>query len=526
MKAFNKLKSHIMEKQADTAQVPMTQPGMGCHPPTAKDVLRYRYQHACNVGSVFILERWLTPSMFPDSAPGSSELAAVQAWIAQEGMELARQRFEKHWLEYVTDPDLEWMRDVAKCNTIRLPIGYFTLGPQFCEHTAFKKVAPVYENAWHAVQQIVSRCHARGIGVLLDLHGLPGGANTGDHSGTNSGKAELWDSSRNLSLATKAACHLIRQATTMDGVVGVQIINEADYDAKGMYTWYDKVLAEASHIDPTMPIYVSDGWILEKALAWSQGHNNAHTRSACNPVVIDTHLYWAFSDADKAKDPQTIIHEVPSRLAELDGKDGDVQARGAAQVVIGEYSCVLTEDSWANSHGVPKQDLVFQFGNAQSQRYQQRSGGSFFWTYRMDWMPGGEWGFREKSEQGAITPPISLTLHASEIASRTSGAQTQRDFKRGNTWGQHCQYWDTNFPGQYEHHRFPEGWDVGFADATAFFGMRSQAGQGVGGDKIGMLDLWVLKRLRESGQVGSAFAWEWEVGFRQGVRDFCELVGV
>ena len=44
--------------------------------------------------------------------------------------------------------------------------------------------------------------------------------------------------------------------------------------------------------------------------------------------------------------------------------------------------------------------------------------------------------------------------------------------------------------------------------------------------RLGMLDLWCLKRLRESGQAGAAFVWEWEQGLRQGVRDLYECAGV
>ena len=45
------------------------------------------------------------------------------------------------------------------------------------------------------------------------------------------------------------------------------------------------------------------------------------------------------------------------------------------------------------------------------------------------------------------------------------------------------------------------------------------------GDKIGMLELWILKRIRESGQ-GGKFVWEYEQGLRQGVKDFYQLAGI
>jgi hypothetical protein len=56
---------------------------------------------------------------------------------------------------------------------------------------------------------------------------------------------------------------------------------------------------------------------------------------------------------------------------------------GAAQVVVGEYSCVMTEDSWGKAAANEKENLVREFGQAQTQRFQQKTGGSFFWTYRM-----------------------------------------------------------------------------------------------------------------------------------------------
>lgn len=167
----------------------------------------------------------------------------------------------------------------------------------------------------------------------------------------------------------------------LDGVVGIQLCNEAHWEAPNMYAWYDRCIAAISAIDPSIPVYISDAWHLKKALDYVAKKNSV--ASMTPPVVVDTHLYWAFTDADKAKTPQTIIGEASNKLSGLDGKEGSVVDRGAVQVVVGEYSCVLTEDSWAKRGGTKKAELVKQFGQAQSTRYQQRSGGSYFWTYKM-----------------------------------------------------------------------------------------------------------------------------------------------
>ena len=48
-------------------------------PSTPLDVIRYRYHHGTNLGSIFVLEQWLYPSMFDSGAKGGSELDAVNA---------------------------------------------------------------------------------------------------------------------------------------------------------------------------------------------------------------------------------------------------------------------------------------------------------------------------------------------------------------------------------------------------------------------------------------------------------------
>lgn len=493
-------------------------------PPTPADVIKYRYHHGTNLGSVFVLERWLTGCMFRDDFNGSSELVAAEGWVKFEGIEKARERFEKHWQNYCSDANLDWLKSHSGCTTIRLPIGYWTLGPAYCDHTPFKSVGAIYEHAWAMVKDVVKRCHERGMGVVLDLHGVPGGANGGDHSGTNSGKAEFWNSRKNRNLATRCLCFIAQQAKSMEGVAGIQVVNESEYNAPHMYEWYDEVHKELSSIDPSMPIYISDGWDLSRCAEWVLQKNTVRAKNA-SPIVIDTHLYWAYTDEDHKKSPQQITGEVWSKLSEQALKDGSVCDRGASQAIVGEYSTALDGTSWSHAgNEKSREDLTREFGNAESWRFQQRAGGSFFWTYLMDWMPGGDWGFKHLTEQNAIIRPKSLTVATSDCQQTCQRAHAERDHRRGTTWGVHCQYWDTNHPGHYEHERFPQGWDVGFSDAMAFFEMRSKQNH-QGTDKIGMLDLWILKRLRDSGQSGK-FVWEYEQGMRQGIRDFYEVAGI
>lgn len=71
--------------------------------PSALDILRYRYHHAANLGSVYVLERWLSPSRFPQGSTGTSELEAVKASVAQVGRDETKRLFESAWESAVLD---------------------------------------------------------------------------------------------------------------------------------------------------------------------------------------------------------------------------------------------------------------------------------------------------------------------------------------------------------------------------------------------------------------------------------------
>jgi hypothetical protein len=47
-----------------------------------------------------------------------------------------------------------------------------------------------------------------------------------------------------------------------------------------------------------------------------------------------------------------------------------------------------------------------------------------------------------------------------------------------------------------------------------------------GSDRIGCLEVWILKRLRDCNQCGCQYAWKFEQGFRKGMYDLEHAVGI
>jgi hypothetical protein len=416
--------------------------------------------------------------------------------------------------------------------TVRLPIGYWDLpGDEFTEGTPFEAVSHVYSAAWTSIRDLILRLRAHGVGVLIDFHAVPGGANANDHSGTNSGVADFLTSPFNRKLATRCVEFVARESAAGLQLVGVSLVNEPNKDSENLHDWYDEVIDAISAIDSSLPVVVSDAWDLKKAIEYSLKKNVTFPAIPLNPIVIDTHIYWCFNDADKKKSLQDIIQEVPSKLSELNGKEGSVADRGAVQVIIGEYSNVLSADTWVKTGETPKADLIKVFGAEQSLRFQQRAGGAFFWTWKTDWMPGGEWGFEAQSEpqNRFIFPPPHAFIPECNIFGLLECARNRKAERMSKATDQHRAYHDHFAPHALtDFSLYENGWKLGYQDAYVFFGGKAndKANEAIEpGNRLGNVELWVLKRIRESGFKGDLL-WEFEQGMRRGIHDFNAVVGI
>lgn len=531
------MKKFISKIHTSTSRTPTPNAPNTTRPTSPLDVLRYRYHHGTNLGSIFLLEKWLFPTLLPPS-PYPSEHSLIRTSLSTHGLAHTTAILKAHYLSALTNADIQWLVEEARVTSIRLPIGYWILGKRFCEGTVWEDVADVYDhvNAWGEVRKLIRRARSAGIGVLVDIHGLPGGANGDAHSGIENGEARLWGNADNLRVATEVCVFVAGEVKGMeregDGVVGIQIVNEACWGAgkRGMYGWYEEVIARIADVDGDIPVYVSDAWDLEGCLRWVNERRviRGEEEYPRNPVVVDAHRYYTFAEKYRSQTPQEIIARIPGELGQLKGKEGSLVSRGEAQVIIGEWSCVMDERTWKRVKPEEKEEYTRQFGQAQSRKWQEKAGGSYFWTMKMSWMDGGGWGFVEQTKKGNISPPPWLLLSLDEVRSRAQDTQAQRAQLAQRARESHEAYWTKTSPGKkFEHHLYSEGWEVGFSDAQSFFTMRADGGLpgSSGGDKIGCLEVWVKKRLLESGERGG-FAWEWEQGMRAGVAAFNQAVGI
>ena len=169
----------------------------------------------------------MTQSLFKcASGPKVAEIDIATGWGSTDN---ARTVLERHWDTFITQSDFYYLSGIG-INTVRLPIGYWNLGPKFVQGTPFEAVSDVYANAWPRVLRAVNQAGNAGLGVLLDLHGAPGSQNGQPHSGISDGQTNLFSVPENMDKAIEVLTFLVQTFALVNNVVGIQILNEPVYD--------------------------------------------------------------------------------------------------------------------------------------------------------------------------------------------------------------------------------------------------------------------------------------------------------
>jgi aryl-phospho-beta-D-glucosidase BglC (GH1 family) len=151
-----------------------------------------------------------------------SELDVASGWGSTTA---ARAVLERHWDTFVNHSDFQYLASIG-INTVRLPIGYWSLGPSFCHNTPFAAVADVYRNSWPRIVRTINMAGESGIGVLVDLHGAVGSQNGQPHSGISDGATNLFDDPSNVQQTIAVLSFLMQKLSNVTNVVGIQILNE------------------------------------------------------------------------------------------------------------------------------------------------------------------------------------------------------------------------------------------------------------------------------------------------------------
>lgn len=495
--------------------------------PGVQDFHKYRKQRGVNLGSWFVLERWITdrPFRFAQS-PATSDLDVARGTNAQEVL-------TEHWSTWITEKDWVWIAEHG-INTVRIPIGFYHIcgaDASVLRGTDFADFGFIFQGAWGHILDAIVMANKYGIGVLIDLHAAPGKQNLDSHSGTSNPHPRFFDGSSNMQHTIHILRILLVTLTRfsrsfnppLHNIVGIELLNEP---APGPHRnllekWYTDATRALRSIDPTIPLYIGDSWQTDDFALYIQ--NTSHEFSN---IILDHHLYRCFTSEDQA----VSAYDHAGRLWDHNGPTPQMFARVAEKLessggglIIGEWSGALNPKSLDGLNN--EKHARSQFIQAQVDLYERRCAGYFFWTYKKQWSGDKGWSFRDAVEGGIFPTSIGLTVKRSVTEYREDQRTTRRDAAKAKALGEHVTYW-SQYPGQYYHWRFDHGFVVGWQDAYWFFG--HSVCETVA-PEMGFKGPWAKRRLQEHVQsTGSEPGlWEFEHGFRQGVEfarhDFVDM---
>jgi len=457
-----------------------------------RTIYRNRVNYGVNLGSLFVLESWIYDDLFNEVGGCNSEFEAVSKCITKFGNNGTADRLRQHYESYLQKIDWNFLRNNANITSIRVPIGYWHVNNgSFLNGLPFQPVAGVYAAAkpWDYVKQLITTASRYNISILVDVHGLPGGANSEAHSGMIQNPAVFFRTPRYVNKMCDEILPFITRdiCVPYENIAGLQIVNEAYFDntANDMKNYYARAVSSISKIDNNLPVVISDGWWPQQWSDWVSANNLAYN------VVIDSHIYRCFSNEDKNKDAGTIINQLPQTVSFDKGK---------ADFVVGEFSCVLDEETWKRTNG-NRNVFISNFGTMQTSIFpKMASFGWYFWTLQFKWGDGGEWGF---------IPQVSKKNL--QLRSKTVKNIDQNTVNK--IIADHIQYWKGK-GDRFEHWRFEDAIRQAVQDIQGFNSLANS--------KIGRWKSWTLRRRREyiASKGDSSFMWEWDQGYQRGLDEF------
>lgn len=456
-------------------------------------VYKYRYNHGVNLGSLFVLEEWIFNSVFEHG--GGNEFDAVNNYLKSgKSEDEVAKKLQDHYHDYSCRIDWDWLKNEVGITAVRVPIGYWHVRDgDLLSGLPFEPLKKVYHLAkpTNYLKDIIESARNRGIGVLIDIHGLPGGANGDGHSGFPNRGADFFRNSGYI----ERICNDIIPAIIEDickpnkNVIGLQVVNESVFDnnAHGQKNYYKRAIQTIASNQPGLPVIISDGW-------WPQQWSDWLKQEKLDLVtVVDTHVYRCFSDEDKKKSADQIIND-------LEGSTSF--PKNDADFVVGEFSGVLDEETWKKSPG-DRNEYAKQFLNKELEVFSKSSSwGWFFWTLQFKYGDGGEWGLKPMYERGGIKKRS------------TQNNLNIDDNRVRQIIDEHINYWKDKGGDKFEHWRFEDGINSAISDIKEFARFDNS--------RLGRWHAWKAQRrndyMKKKGD--SEYMWEWDQGYDRGIAEF------
>lgn len=340
--------------------------------------MRSRALRGVNLGGWFVVEKWMTPSLFKSlDATDEYTLAATP-----EG----RARLLRHRQEFIQEEDFAWMA-ANGVELVRVPFGYWL----FAEDDA-------YVGGREQLDWAMAMAEKYNLKVLLDLHALPGSQNGKVHSG-RAGEVEWFTDKAYRDMSRSVCMKVAERYARSPALWGLQLINEPKFGWGRQFKllrYYRRVYRDLSAILPSS-VYVvfSDAfrpWLLAGALRRTRGVR----------VAMDIHWYSWMVPLWGVKTLRQFFVRVKRHRHTIQG----VQ-RVAHPVIVGEWNAVLPHALKPLIGEVTWREAALQHFAVQQKVYDDALA-QCYWTYKTE--QDGMWSYRYIVEKVLSDAPDGATL--------------------------------------------------------------------------------------------------------------------
>ncbi|KAH8100877.1 glycoside hydrolase [Cristinia sonorae] len=295
-----------------------------------------------NLGGWFVLEPWITPSIFQNT--NNSGIIDEYSMGQILGHDVMLDILTPHWETWITEDDF---KDIAAAglNHVRIPLGYWSVPLTSSDTNYNTSVSPYVPGAWPYFLQALSWAKSNNLHVIVDLHGAPGSQNGFDNSGQRTGNPTWGNDAATVGRTLDVLKFVAGKAGGMIDVL--ELLNEPTAYRAGIPDvlrkfWRDgyNVVRQAAGDD--IKVMIGDGFLGVEN--WS----NFLTYPSAQGVFMDFHSYQIFnynqielSRPDHIKYSCQVLDELRSF------------EQSNIFTIIGEWSSAITDCAkWLNGRGV------------------------------------------------------------------------------------------------------------------------------------------------------------------------------
>ncbi|KAK7061947.1 glycoside hydrolase family 5 protein [Favolaschia claudopus] len=251
--------------------------------------------YGVNLGGLFVLEPFITPSFFDKYAPAAIDEWTLSVAMANDTASGGLGQLENHYATFITEQDIAEIAG-AGLNWLRIPIAFWAIetwpGEPFLAKTS-----------WTYFLRVLGWARKYGLRVCLDLHAVPGSQNGLNHSGRLSpvnflsGNMGMANAERTL-YYIRVLTEFVSQPAYRDLIPVFGIVNEAMLGIIGRDSLTSFYLEAHNMIRSITGFGEGNGPYIAIHDGFQPLESWANFLQGSDRIILDTHPYFSFGAVD------------------------------------------------------------------------------------------------------------------------------------------------------------------------------------------------------------------------------------